>query len=114
MYRNEGPLLQYDRQLLKKGGVKTDGRTVLKFLAPELQAQLQRLELDYARKNKGANTTVLEIAKTIFECQVVSNKGYQWVVIDQRYRKPKMTASLVPTRSDVLAVAGTSLVPFLE
>ncbi len=93
MYRNEGALLQFDRQLLKKSGIKTDGRTILKFITPELQAQLQKLELEYARKGRGAKVTVKEIAKTIFECQVVNNKGFQWVVIDQKYRRPSSSAA---------------------
>lgn len=104
MYRNEGALLQYDRQLLKKGGIKTDGRTILKFITPELQAQLQRLELEYARKTRGAKITVKEIAKTIFECQVVNNKGFQWVVVDQRYRKASTVATTRGSAFDFVGV----------
>lgn len=92
MYRNEGALLQYDRQLLKKAGIKTDNRTVLKFIPQDMQGKLQQLELDYGRKNRGPKTDLEDIAKTVYECQVVGKTGYQWVVVDQRYRKPKATA----------------------
>ncbi len=97
MFRNEGVLLQYDRQLLKKAGVDVNNRTILKFLTPELENTLANLELDYAKKQgRSAPDPVqlaMQIAKTIFECQVVNGKGYQWTVTDQRYRKPKATSA---------------------
>lgn len=108
MYRNEGALLQYDRQLLKKAGINTENRTVLKFIPSELQGQLQRLELEYGKKNRGPNTTLVDIAKTIYECQVVGKQGYQWVVVDQRYRKPSTTASMI-LKEQKLAFAGDSI-----
>ena len=88
MFRTEGQLLQYDRALLKKGGVSTDGRTILKFLSKDLENQLAGIELDFARKAKGPMTDALDLAHTTFEVQSVSGKGYQFIVVDQRYRKP--------------------------
>jgi hypothetical protein len=47
---------------------------------------IANIELDYA-KSKG-HQSVKEIAKTVFESQAKDN-AYVFVVIDQRYRKPK-------------------------
>ncbi len=97
MFRNEGPLLQFDRQLLKKASVDTGGRTILKFLTPELENELANLEYNYAKKQLNTSDTpgvvAMQIAKTIFESQPVTGKGYQWVIVDQRYRKPKAPAA---------------------
>lgn len=89
MYRNEGPLLQYDRKLLAKAGIRISDRTILKFIPGEVQGQLRKLELDYAKKNHGYKTTLVDLAKTTFECQLVGSNNYQWVVTDQTYRKFK-------------------------
>jgi hypothetical protein len=86
-------LLRYDRQLLSKAGIETDNRIVLKFIPAELQDQLLNLELEYAKKNRGLETTLSEIAKTIYDCQSVGNQGFQWVVISQHYRKPPVSTT---------------------
>jgi hypothetical protein len=86
MWRQEGPLLQYDRQLLQKGGVQTGRRMVLKFIPDPLQEDLAQREMLYAREKKGKNVKVKEIAKTVFESRAKGSGGYEWVVIDQRYR----------------------------
>ena len=86
MWRQEGPLLQYDRQLLQKGGVQTGRRMVLKFIPDPLQEDLAQREMLYAREKKGKNVKVKEIAKTVFDSRAKGSGGYEWVVIDQRYR----------------------------
>lgn len=86
MWATESPLKRFDQQLLQKAGVPLSGRQMLKFLEPSLENLLANIELDYA-KEKG-HQSVTEIAKTVFESKPV-NGGYAFVVVDQRYRKPK-------------------------
>lgn len=81
------PLYQFDRQLLQKAGINVGaGREFAKFVEPELENMLAHVELEYA-KSKG-HPSVTEIQKTIFQSQA-SSGGYGFVVLDQRYRKPK-------------------------
>ncbi len=86
MWRTESPLKQYDQQLLEQAGVRTSGRQILKFIPKDLENQLAHIELDYA-KSKGHNS-VKEIAKTIFESRASASGGFEFVVIEQRYRTP--------------------------
>lgn len=87
MWRQDGPLKQYDIQLLGQAGVSTGGRQLLKFIPKDLEDALAKTEMQFAR-SKG-HESVKEIAKTIFESQAGSGGGYQFVVIDQRYRVPR-------------------------
>ncbi len=87
MWRQEGPLKEYDRQLLSQATVPTQGRQLLKFIPKPLEDQLAQAEMRFA-KSKGHNT-VKEIAKTIFESRAASAGGYEFVVVDQRYRVPQ-------------------------
>lgn len=87
MFNRPTPLSKYDAKLLSKAGVKTGGdRVTLKFIEKELEAQLATIELAYA-KDRG-HDTVKEIAKTIFESSA-EDDGYEFIVISQRYRKPR-------------------------
>ena len=83
MWRQEGPLVAFDRQLLGQAGVQTQGRQMLKFIPKELEEKIYQTEMKYAI-SKGHNK-VREIAKTVFESQPGSS-GYDFVVIEQRYR----------------------------
>lgn len=85
-YQKNGPLQQYDAQLMRAAGVDITGRDTLKFVTRELENQLARLELEYAFKEQKRKVAVKEIAKTVFECQPGQSGGYDWVVIDQRLR----------------------------
>lgn len=87
MWTTPGPLMQYDRQLLQKAGVSlADNRQMVKFIPQQLENMLANIELDFA-KSKG-HSSVTEIAQTIFESQP-SDGGFTFVVIDQKYRRPK-------------------------
>jgi hypothetical protein len=87
MWRQEGPLKEYDRQLLTSAGIRTSGRQLLRFIPKELEDVLATTELEYAR-SKGRES-VKEIAKTVFESQADPSGGYRFVVIEQLYRVPK-------------------------
>lgn len=84
MWRQEGPLTQFDRQLLQQAGVNTTGRSLLKFIPKELEDQLAQSELEYAAAR--GHGSVMDIAKTIFESRPVAGGSYQFVVVEQRYR----------------------------
>ena len=83
MWRQEGPLVAFDRQLLGQAGVQTQGRQLLKFIPKDLEDRLYQTEMKYAI-SKG-HSKVREIAKTVFESQPASS-GFDFVVIEQRYR----------------------------
>lgn len=84
-WRQEGPLKQFDRQLLEQAGVKTSGRNVLKFIPKELEDRLAVAEMQAA--TAAGHKSVKEIAKTVFESRAAaSGGGYEFVVTEQRYR----------------------------
>jgi hypothetical protein len=85
--RQDNPLTKYDLQLLQQAGVPTPGRQTIKFVPKQLEEQLARTEMDYARGQ--GHDSVKEIAKTIFESQASADGRYQFVVIEQRYRIPR-------------------------
>lgn len=89
MRKSEGPFAAFDQQLLKKAGVNYNGRIILKFIPDNLQEDLAQLEQRYAMENRGKGKQVptREFAKTVFECRPRKSGGFEWVVIDQRYRK---------------------------
>ncbi len=87
MWRQDGPLVGFDQQLLGQANVNHQGRQILKFVPPELENKLAQIELTYSSKN--GHNSVKEIAKTIFQSQPLGQSGFEFVVIDQRYRIPK-------------------------
>ena len=86
MWRQEGPLVAFDRQLLGQAGIETQGRQLLKFIPSSLEDQLARAEMKHAISH--GHNKVREIAKTVFESRPTSS-GYDFVVIEQRYRAVK-------------------------
>jgi len=87
--QNEGGLAKYEKDFLSKAGIVTNGRLVLKLITKELEEDLAKREILYAREKRGEKVSVKELAKTIFDCQPLAGNGYQWVVIEQRYRVSK-------------------------
>lgn len=85
-WKEQTPLIQYDRQLLSKSGVPLQGRNIVRFIDPEHENFLAHTELNYA-KEKGYNE-VKQIAKTVFEYKA-GGDGYVVEVVSQRYRKGK-------------------------
>lgn len=83
-WRQDGPLKQFDQQLLEQAGVRTGGRSLLKFIPKTLEDQLAIVEMKAA--NAAGHPSVKELAKTIFESRATNEGGYEFVVIEQRYR----------------------------
>src|SRR6056297_1347492 len=83
MWATSSPLKDFDIQLLGQAGVKTAGRSILKFIPPDLENRLAYTELEYA-KTKG-HLSVTEIAKTVFVSKSAGS-GYEFEVVEQRYR----------------------------
>ncbi|MEO8268121.1 MAG: hypothetical protein ABI557_00280 [Aureliella sp.] len=83
-WRQEGPLKQFDQRLLEQAGVRTDGRSILKFIPKPLESQLAITEMKTA--NGAGYQSVKDIAKTVFESRAATGGGYEFVVIEQRYR----------------------------
>jgi hypothetical protein len=83
MWATASPLKEFDIQLLGQAGINTSGRQILKFIPPDLENILARIELDYAA-TKGHNS-VTEIAKTVFVSKPDGN-SFKFEVSEQRYR----------------------------
>jgi hypothetical protein len=77
-----GGLQQADRELLRNAGItaaQMKGKLILKFLTPELEADLQTKEKAYAGgTNRQIRTTYFGIRP--------SSGGYEFYVIDQTYK----------------------------
>ncbi|MEO9591610.1 hypothetical protein [Rhodopirellula bahusiensis] len=86
MWTTPSPLMQFDRTLLTQAGINVTGRQMLKFIPEQLENELAHIELAYA-KEKG-HPSVVSIAKTIFQ-STASGSGYEFEVVEQRYRKGK-------------------------
>jgi hypothetical protein len=78
-----GTLHAVDRRLLRKAGIASNDKELTHYFSPELQKQLEQLELDYAKHD------VREIELTRFQIRRRDNEeGYEFVVIDQKPPKP--------------------------
>lgn len=84
LWRQSGPLVAYDRQLLGLAGVELSGRQLLKFIPETLENQLAAVELEYARSHGRSSSQ--EIATTVFLCEPIPD-GYHFRVVSQRYRR---------------------------
>jgi hypothetical protein len=92
-----GALQEFDRKLLARAGVRTQGRVLLQFYPREAENTLAALEMQ-----KAGGRTVDEIRKTVFgvrrsgsgyEFHVRSGSGYEFHVSEQRYRVVPTSAS---------------------
>ena len=73
-------LQRFDRQLLEKAGVKTDGRVLLQLYPQNVENVLAKLELDSA-----GGRSVDEIRRTIFGVRRDGSQ-YEFHVVDQQFR----------------------------
>jgi hypothetical protein len=83
-YRNtDSRLAVFDKQLLGKAGIKTQGRLVLQFYPEETERLLMTVEAstDEARQHKPQ-----EFLKTIFGVEE-TRSGFEFVVIEQYFRR---------------------------
>lgn len=74
-----GDLQQADRELLARAGIGTQDRLILKFLPPDVEQQLMKLERGYA------NREPKQILKTRFGIRAES-KGYGFYVLEQTHK----------------------------
>ncbi len=88
MWRQAGPLEDYERQLMSKAGISVDSRLILKFLTEELEKVLATVEKQNAVKTLGRDVKSREYLKTIFECRPTNGGNFEWVVIEQKFRNP--------------------------
>ena len=73
-----GGLQEADRQLLQRAGIDSQGRLVLKFIPPELEAQLVGME----RSRAGSKANNIRV--TYFGI-ISEGQGYKFYITDQRY-----------------------------
>jgi len=85
MWTSPSPLKRYDAALLQQAGVPMNAqRQMLKFIPDQLANQLYQIEMEYAQSNNNV-TEVKRIKKTVFETNT-AGAGYQFEVVEQRYR----------------------------
>ena len=83
-WTSPSPLVQWEQQLLARAGIEHEGRLVLRFVPSELEAELARLELEYATRQ--GYPLVENIAKTVFVTEVAGGTT-RFIVSSQRYRR---------------------------
>lgn len=74
-----GALEEADRELLRRAGINPQGKLILKFIPPDLEAQL--LEMERARAGNNYNRI-----RTTFFGVAPEGSGYKFYIIDQSYR----------------------------
>lgn len=82
-WKRTNPLRQFDLQLLGQAGVQTNRRSTVLLIDENMKQSLLRIEKDYCEK--AGKKFPESIAKTYFESSA-SGSGYEWKLIDQRYR----------------------------
>lgn len=86
--REENQLKDWDRQLLSRAGIPTERRLILKIVGKELEESLAQSEMRYAMEKLDQDQPIKArfLAKTIFESRPKSGGGFEFIVIEQRYR----------------------------
>ena len=74
-----GPLQEADRDLLRRAGIKIEGKVIRQFYSAATETMLAQLEHKYAPDRE-----VNEIRKTKFVVRPAEG-GYEFVVVEQRY-----------------------------
>lgn len=77
LWRKQGPLANFDLQIMEQAGIVTQDRIIVKFVSSELEERLSKAELAYAQAN---NRPISEIHKTVFTTQA-AGQGCGWELI---------------------------------
>ncbi|MEX0938760.1 MAG: hypothetical protein WDZ59_12940 [Pirellulales bacterium] len=75
-----GSLKEADRELLQRAGILSEGRDILQFYPPEVEAQLAQVEQQHAGPRD-----IETIRKTVFGVRRAGG-GYEFYVIEQQHR----------------------------
>lgn len=89
-WKGGGPMAAFDRQLISRAGIKTDRRALLQFYPKATEQMLQNVEFQAAAEANGTTPQQLDpriLLKTIFGVRS-TRSGYEFYVIDQRFRPP--------------------------
>lgn len=92
-WRNDSPLAEYERRLMSKIGIAVEDRIIVKFLSEDLERLLAKLEMINANRLQGREVKAREFLSTTFECRRTEAGEYEWVVVDQKLRKPPPSVS---------------------
>jgi hypothetical protein len=77
----QSALMQFDRTLLERGGIKTKGRILAQFFPHELRQDL--LAKEQARLG---GRSLADVRKTVFAIRTTSGGGMEFYVVEQTYR----------------------------
>lgn len=80
MSYRRGQLREFDRQLLQKAGIRTEGRTLLQFYPQRVQNTLAALE-----QRAAGGRPLRDIRRTVFAVRKSGNQ-FSFEVVDQQYR----------------------------
>lgn len=83
MWRGKTPLERYTKTFFAEENIATDGRLLLMFLESELQQELLRRELDWAREH--GIPSVSQIERTVFKTFADRNGIFDFRVSAQTY-----------------------------
>ena len=78
-YRS-GQLKEFDRQLLQRAGIPTQGRTLLQFYPRQVEGQLAALEM-----KRAGGRPLRDIRRTVFAVRR-AGAGYRFEVLEQQYQ----------------------------
>jgi hypothetical protein len=87
-WKGGGVLADFDKELLRRAGIKTQRRLVLQFYPKATEQLLQNAEFQAAAEKRGTTPQELDkriLLKTIFGVRT-AGRGYEFYVIDQFFR----------------------------
>ncbi|MFV1965227.1 MAG: hypothetical protein ACC628_07360 [Pirellulaceae bacterium] len=77
----EGNLQAFDRSLLSRAGVNTNGRLIMQFFPEEVEDRLAWIEME-----NGGGRSVKEFLRTVFGVRPTRGGEYEFYVFEQRFR----------------------------
>ena len=79
----KGDQQEADRVLLRHAGIDPSGRLILRFVPPELEAELQRLAEQKKEMDQRPST---DVERTLFGVRSAGSQGFEFFVMEQSYR----------------------------